>query len=79
MTKRFTDAKDAGNAEHWGQECLFVDVYDPECHILMADALLLAYGGAPSRRPDPRGTPRIHDVATPDHAAGVRTATRDSR
>ena len=42
LTKRFTDAKDAAKAEHWGQECLFVDVYDPECHTLMADALILA-------------------------------------
>ena len=32
LTKRFNDAKDGPNAEHWGQECLYVDVYDPECH-----------------------------------------------
>ena len=42
LTKRFTELKDAAKAEHWGQECLYVDVYDPECHTLMADAYLLA-------------------------------------
>ena len=42
LTKRFLEAKDAPNAEHWGDECLYVDVYDPECHTLMADAYLLA-------------------------------------
>jgi tetratricopeptide (TPR) repeat protein len=41
LAKRFTEAKDAPNAEHWGDECLYVDVYDPECHTLMADAYLL--------------------------------------
>ncbi|WP_435010843.1 tetratricopeptide repeat protein [Tundrisphaera lichenicola] len=46
LVKRFTEAKDAPNAEHWGEECLFVDVYDPECHTLMADALVL--GGKPT-------------------------------
>jgi cellulose synthase operon protein C len=42
LTQRFTAAKDAANAEHWGMECLYVDVYDPECHTLLADARLLA-------------------------------------
>ena len=42
LTKRFIEAKDAANAEHWGDECLYVDVYDPECHTLLADAHLLA-------------------------------------
>ena len=42
LTRRFTEAKDAAFAEHWGDECLYVDVYDPECHTLMADAYLLA-------------------------------------
>ena len=40
LTRRFTDEKDGPKAEHWGQECLYVDVYDPECHTLMADAYL---------------------------------------
>jgi tetratricopeptide (TPR) repeat protein len=42
LTKRFTEAKDAANAEHWGEECLYVNIYDPECHTLLADAYLLA-------------------------------------
>jgi len=42
LTKRFTEAKDGANAEHWGEECLYVDVYDPECHTLLADAHLIA-------------------------------------
>ena len=42
LARRYAEAKDGPNAEHWGQECLFVDVYDPECHTLMADALVLA-------------------------------------
>ena len=48
LVKRFVEMKDAANAEHWGHECLYVDVYDPECHTLMADALALGrkYEGA---------------------------------
>ena len=42
LAKRFTQDKDADRAQHWGDECLYVDVYDPECHTLMADAKLLA-------------------------------------
>jgi cellulose synthase operon protein C len=42
LTKRFAEAKDGPRAEHWGQECLYVDVYDPECHTLLADAHLVA-------------------------------------
>jgi predicted Zn-dependent protease len=42
ITRRYIDAKAAPLAEHWGNECLYVDVYDPECHTLMADAYLLA-------------------------------------
>ena len=42
LTRRFIEAKDAANAEHWGNECLYVDVYDPESHTLLADAHLLA-------------------------------------
>ena len=41
LTRRFTARKDAANAEHWGNECLYVDVYDPECHTLLAEAYLL--------------------------------------
>ncbi len=65
LTRRFVEAKDAPNAEHWGTECLFVDVYDPDCHTLMADAYLLGSKHAPAieefdaalalkpKRPDP--------------------------
>ncbi len=42
LARRFVDAKDPANAEHWATECLYVDVYDAECHTLMADALILA-------------------------------------
>ncbi len=48
LARRFVEAKDAPNAEHWGMECLFVDVYDPECHTLMADAYLLANNHPPA-------------------------------
>ena len=41
LTRRFTADKNGAKAEHWGTECLFVDVYDPECHTLMADAYLV--------------------------------------
>jgi cellulose synthase operon protein C len=41
LIKRFLEKKDGPNAEHWGNECLYVDVYDPECHTLMSDAYLL--------------------------------------
>ena len=41
LTKRFNEAKDGPRAEHWGEECLYIDVYDPECHTLLADAHLV--------------------------------------
>ena len=41
LTKRFNEAKDGPKAEHWGEECLYIDVYDPECHTLLADAHLV--------------------------------------
>ncbi len=42
LARRFVEAKDVEGAERWGTECLHIDVYDPECHTLLADALVLA-------------------------------------
>ena len=42
LTKRYLLTKDADQANHWATECLYVDVYDPECHTLKAEAALLA-------------------------------------
>ena len=42
LAKRFLEAKDAAQADRWTTECLFVDVYDAECHALKAEAALLA-------------------------------------
>ncbi len=43
LTRRYLEAKDAEKANHWATECLYVDVYDGECHTLMAEAALLAH------------------------------------
>ena len=40
LAKRYHDLKDPTKAEHWAMECLYVDVYDPDCHVLLADAVL---------------------------------------
>jgi tetratricopeptide (TPR) repeat protein len=32
-------AGSADKSEKWATECLYIDVYDPECHALLADAL----------------------------------------
>ena len=42
LAKRYIKAKDADQANHWATECLYVDVYDGECHTLKAEAALLA-------------------------------------
>ena len=42
LTRRYLLAKDADLANHWATECLYVDVYDAECHTLKAEAALLA-------------------------------------
>ncbi len=42
LTKRYLAAKDAPLANHWALESLYIDVYDPECHTLQAEAALLA-------------------------------------
>ena len=43
LARRFVEAKDGPKAEHWGMECLYVNVYDPECHTLLADAHSLSH------------------------------------
>jgi cellulose synthase operon protein C len=40
LAERHLEAGQPEQAEKWANECLYVDVYDPACHVLMADALL---------------------------------------
>jgi tetratricopeptide (TPR) repeat protein len=40
LAERHLEAGQPEQAEKWANECLCVDVYDPVCHVLMADALL---------------------------------------
>jgi tetratricopeptide (TPR) repeat protein len=40
LATRYLAAKDLARATHWATDCLYIDVYDPECHTLLADALL---------------------------------------
>ena len=42
LARRYIAAKDADQADRWTTECLYVDVYDGECHTLKAEAALLA-------------------------------------
>jgi len=86
LTRRFTEAKDAVKAEHWGQECLFVDVYDPESHTLMADAYTLANKPAQAveecdaaltlkpKKPDPIQVKRAKALAAADRKDEARAA-----
>jgi Tfp pilus assembly protein PilF len=39
LAERHLDAGQPEQAERWATECLYIDVYDPVCHVLMADAL----------------------------------------
>ncbi|MDG3006931.1 tetratricopeptide repeat protein [Paludisphaera mucosa] len=39
LAERWLAAKDPIAAEKWGRECLYVDVYNPGSHVLLADAL----------------------------------------
>ena len=41
LARRSIAAKDKAEAVKWATECLHVDVYDPECHTLMADAYIV--------------------------------------
>jgi cellulose synthase operon protein C len=38
LAERHLAAGDAGAAEKWANECLYIDVYDPTVHVLIADA-----------------------------------------
>ena len=40
LARRSLAAKDKAEGVRWATECLHVDVYDPECHTLMADAYI---------------------------------------
>jgi tetratricopeptide (TPR) repeat protein len=40
LATRHLAAGHAGDAEKWATQCLYVDVYDPANHVLLADALL---------------------------------------
>src|SRR5262249_15474119 len=39
LAQRFLQARQPDQAEKWATECLYVDVYDPVGHVVMADAL----------------------------------------
>ncbi len=39
LAERNLTAKAYADAERWARECLYIDVYDPSCHVLLADAL----------------------------------------
>ncbi len=38
LAERHLAAGDPGSAEKWANECLYIDVYDPTVHVLLADA-----------------------------------------
>jgi len=39
LAERHLEAGQPEQAEKWANECLYIDVYDPACHVLLADAL----------------------------------------
>jgi tetratricopeptide (TPR) repeat protein len=39
LAEKHLAAGSAEQSEKWANECLYIDVYDPECHALLADAL----------------------------------------
>src|SRR6185437_15933665 len=39
LAERHLAAGSADQAEKWANECLYIQVYDPTCHVLLADAL----------------------------------------
>src|SRR5262249_32594427 len=40
LAERYLAQGEAAAAEKWAQECLYIDVYDPSPHVLLADAQL---------------------------------------
>jgi cellulose synthase operon protein C len=40
LAERHLTLGDPAQAEKWATECLYIHVYDPDCHVLLADALL---------------------------------------
>ncbi len=38
LAERSLTAGDAEKAEKWANECLYIEVYDPVCHVLLGDA-----------------------------------------
>jgi Tfp pilus assembly protein PilF len=41
LAERHLGAVDAAAAEKWANECLYIDVYDPSVHLLLAEAQAL--------------------------------------
>ena len=39
LAERHLTAGESEASEKWASECLFINVYDPQCHVLLADAL----------------------------------------
>ncbi len=48
LAERHLTAKQPEQAEKWAMECLYVNVYDPACHIFLADALAAQKKFAPA-------------------------------
>ena len=48
LAEKHLAAGAAEKAEKWASECLFINVYDPECHVLLADALSARQTFAPA-------------------------------
>ena len=48
LAERHLIAGDGAVSERWGNECLQIDVYDPACHTLLADALAAQKKFAPA-------------------------------
>ena len=71
LAERHLEAGQPEQAEKWATECLYIDVYDPACHVLLADALAARQDVRPRDRGIPGGTrPQGQEAQRPQGPAG---------
>ena len=75
LAEQHLAAGHADQAEKWATECLYIDVYDPASHVLLADALAARKKYARGHRGVPdRPRPQAQEAERPQGQARPRQA-----
>ena len=81
LAERHLAAGDAAAAEKWADECLYIDVYDPAVHVLLADARAAGkkYRRGDRRIPDRAGAQAQETQRSEGQAGPGPTVRRPAR